>query len=427
MKRIIAVLLALMMLMGMTAFAEEQAGPTAAVLQLYDVNVTMGDQSVDIEDLAAVLALDASSDAETRIALNVASSEEVLSMVIAKLAEGKIKLAMSGSDYTYVEQIPEIPNVPVEQLPSLFAALVPALDAAVLPPVPAISIPKADLSGLLSGFATSQTAGGYEFEIPHEQIIGFARQLVQLAGYLGLPEQVTSQLPQISSALDSIDQSGVKISLAGSLEDDGASQVVTAGLYLSAAGDSPMGVLTFESAENNVGIGLDVAMDPSADPARVAEVAITSDPAARTMDFVLNAGVANIALSIYPEAEMQKISLTGEAGDEQAYLEFGYGKQDGDDLVTIAVVAGGAVIAFAVDTVMGDDGTRVGTVGLNVGMGEQSVNVTGNLTMYLDDALDLSGYEMPAEERSFSELDQSELQATFTPVMEYLNTLEPAA
>ena len=419
MKKIIAMLLALMLLLGMTAVAEEAAANTA-VLTLGNASVSMNGETVDLEGMTATLSLNAADAEAPTLALSIDNDEGTLAAVYAQIKGNQFLISADGLDHTYAQEIPEIPSLPVEQLPSLIAAMVPVLDTLVLPPFTGVTIPKMDISGLLGEFATTQNADGFDFEIPAEMVKMILNLLVQAASQANIAQE---QLDQVQQMLESMD-----VALAGSLVDTGDSQVVSIDLLMSSDGenyDTAVANLTISSVENSALVTVGVVMDSSGVPTPVATIGLDSDPDAATLDFEINAGVATIRFSLFNEDGLQKMSLTVEAqGNESAYLEFDYGTQDGVDIVCLAVSAGGADITFAVGTIKGDD-SRTGTINLDMVNGEQKLNFSADAEMYLGMAD--SGITMPADVRPFSEFDQNEFSGVLAPVMEYLNTLEPAA
>ena len=114
---------------------------------------------------------------------------------------------------------------------------------------------------------------------------------------------------------------------------------------------------------------------------------------------------------------------------KQASLELGYGQLEGQDVVTLAAVDGESVYTCEIDSTMGADGIRTGTVALYAKEQGNETNITGDLTMFVGDSgIDVSAFRMPTTEKSIEEMQQDNLDEYAKPLETYIMShIRPAA
>lgn len=412
MRKILAILLAVVMLLSAAALAEG----SAAVMTVSNVNMQTGGQAIAINGMDLHLVLQNVNNLPS-VALLVDGDGQALATAVAQLSSKAFSFAVDGMDHGYTmdlpaEQAAQLAEVGDDGMAILLPLLlVPALDSAVLPPFAGANIPKADMTGLLSGFMT----GANTFEIPYEQVNALLDQVLQVAKSQG------SAIEGLNDAIEMVDQlksSGMGVAIRGDIADDGATQTVTGNIHLAQNGtvmDEPIATLTVVTAENSFNASLGVAGDG------VMTASLVSDPAAARIDFNLDvAGAAGATFALFNEDGLQKANLDINGGSESgsALLEFAYGEQNGSDVVHFGGTAGGSTIALDVNTVKGADGVRTGTLSLIA----DDTAISGDVTMYTGDEIDLGGFTMPSDLRSFEQIDGDAISAAFEPVMDFLGT-----
>lgn len=428
MKKIVALLLSLLMLLGCAALAES-AEETAAVMTLSNIQLSDGNETHGLGDLVVSAILDAAGD--PTFALTADDGNEYLAALAAKITtDGKLAVTVEGVDATYTGDIATLAQQSgavassisqftsaLPELPAAMKQLVPMLDQVVLPPFSGVTIPKLDVSALLAGFVTGEADGVTSFTIPYEQFVALMDMVSEYAGMLG------GQVPNIEMVTGLIDQmksNGQGFAVDGVIQDDGATQTVVFNVLPVQNGttyETPVFALVLATAENS--LTLAAAQDLDSDP--MITLALTSDPSAPRLDVTLDAMGSTMAFRMYPSDGLQVVELSANAGDDVSVL-FTYGAKDGVDVLDLAANASTGSFQLTFNTVKGDDGLRSGTVELNAG----GVSATADVDMYLDTASPVE-IEWPATEKDLSELDNSVMQTAIAPLIEYINGLEAAA
>lgn len=416
MRKLIAMLLAALLLMSAAAYAEGGA----AILTLDNLKLSDGSAAAAIDDMAVSLALQNVSLSPAAVLL-IEGAGQPLAKAAAQLSTRQFSLAVDGMGYGLALDLPapladRLAEVGEEGwsfvLPML---LVPALDEFTLPPFTGANIPKADMSGLLASYMTGESS----FEIPFAQVNAWLDQLVQV---------VDAQFGSVSGVKDALEavrqlrENGIGVVIRGDIDDDGATQTVGLNVYPAQnerVGDDMIASVSVISSLNHFDIILG-AFEPSG-AMQTITLSLISDPAAARIDLISNISINNsgFSFSLYSEDGLQKASLLLNGGDEGgiANLEFGYGQQGGSDIVSLGVEGGGSVLSFTVDTVKGADGVRTGSMTL---VADQNT-ISGDVTLYTGEKLDLGGFTVPSELRPFDQLDLNDIGNAFQPMLDYMN------
>ena len=414
MKRILAITLTLFMLLGMTAIAEEAAG-TAAIMTIDNITLETQGQKIALDGLVAHLALDVIDGAPSLVGM-VDGSDEPLLTAIAQLRDGKMLATIDGLGYAIGEDIPATAAQQLGQLTEQMPQIIAGLDEAKLPPIPGIPIPKVDMSALLTSFST----GDGTFEIPYTVLSALLSQVSSLGRTIG------SSIPNseaVFGLIDQLVQSGLSVTSRGTIDDDGATQTVSGDIYLvqgDTEGDAPVASLTLASSENNFVITVSVDMGGGAAP--VATISLISDPQAAELHLLADVGgMVNLGFDIYSEDGLQKVAMALSGSGEQVDLEFGYGVQEGDDVVTLSgAVNDGTAFGFSTVTAVGSDGVRTGTMSVYATQNGEQYFFAGDLTMYTGADIGLAGYTMPTEIRDPNSVDNEAVNALLQPVADYI-------
>ena len=417
MKKLLALLVALLMLLGTAALAEQEA----AIMTLDHVVVEAAGQRTDVQDLSGSLVFQNVNNLPA-VALLIDGGDQPLVTAVGQLTSKQFSLAFHGMDHGYTVDIPaqqaaQLAQVGDEGLAMLAPALVPMLNEVALPPLAGMDIPMLDMNCVLSGFIT----GPGSFEIPYEQVSALLDQILQLAKAQG---KNIAQLDQALGMLEELKNSGTGIAIRGTIDDGGAAQKVVANVHLVENGktaDSAIVRLTLNTRQNDSSLA--VAYVQSGVPINVATATLTADPAASRVDFDLSviAGMG-MKFAMYRDGDMNRFAFSFNAAGQGGNIEFAYGQQAGNDIVSFNGQAGGATVSFLISTVMGADGVRTGELVFSVDQESVHSGFSGDLTLYTGDAVDLSGFAMPADLRSFDQLDDNVMSQAFAPVAEYLST-----
>ena len=428
MKKIFALLLSLALMLSCAAMAEG-AEKTAAVMELSNIEVSDGSQTQNLGDLAVSAILDAASD--PTFVLTADDGTDYLAALAAKITtDGKLAVMVSGVDATYTGDIAALAQQSgtdastiaqfteaLPQLPAVMKDLIPVLDSLVLPPFSGVAIPKLDVSALLAGFVTGESNGVTTFTIPSEQFTALLDMAEQYAGMLG------SQVPnidQVTALISQLKSSGISIAVDGTIQDDGATQVVTFNVLPvqgGTVGDTALFVLTLTTAENQLNLGA----GQSAESGAMITLNVTSDPSTPRLDAELNAMGYGMAFRMYPSDGLQVVELTANAGDNVS-MQFIYGVADGKDYLELNASASVGSFSLVFNTAKGADGVRSGVMQVET----NGMQITADVAMYLADESPV-GLEWPTTEKDLSELDDSVMETAMAPLTEYINSLQPAA
>lgn len=432
MKKTIALLLAMLMLLSAAAFAEEAApAHSALVAELSNISLqfTSGEeaQSIDLTGLTVAGGLNAEDGLDLILE---ADTDETLAMAVGQVTKDTFNVAVQGLDKVYAADISQYTgNINFDEMVAGVRSMLPGLMKMELPMVPAINIPKLDLS-VLPMILPASNGDESSFEVPWETLSALADQLIQNA------DAVTSKVPQLAQVIDLLNmlkENGLGLALKGKVEDAGDVQTTTVDLYVVQGEEvSPdaLATLTFETMENNIVLTLSMAGEGGA--TTLMEIKVVSDPAIPEVDFTMDimGGMASLAISEYPEDGMQRLAMDLQAqGTENVSLELGYGKQDDMDAVlcNLAANTSAANVAFSLNaaTALVDDETRAGSLAVAMTAPDGShIGATADLAIVLTD-LDMSTFEMPAETVDISELQNADLNTALQPLMEYLSGLAP--
>ena len=420
MKRIIALLLALTMLLSAFAMAEG----TAAIMKLDNLRMETGGNGARIDGLECVLALDNVEDLPSLI-LTIAGEGQPLFTGVLQMTASQVRLGVSGMDHGYVEAIPangagQLAQLGDEGLAAILPETLPKLDALTLPPFTGIEIPQLDMRALLGDFMT----GTDTFEIPCETIDALLEQALQLV------RQQAAGSAQVDMAIQLLDQlraGGTGFAIRGEIEEEDDGQSMEAGIYLankSAVTGQKIGGIELETELNEIELSLSVT-DGEGDDMEILEMRLSSMPdSARLMLDIYVMESASINFSLADVGGLQRAMLrfdTENGGD--GMMEFAYGERAGRDEVNVRISARENGFALVTRTTMGADGVRTGEATLTVEGPGQSVELLGDLTMYTGGELDLNGFVMPADLRPANQAGQADDQAlagAFQPVMDYI-------
>lgn len=425
MKKLVAILLAALMLLAPVALAEN----TAAILTLTDIVATNGGESVPLTGLCITAAIDAEND--PTFILTADDGTDYLAAAAMRIdAKGQMDITLENLDATYTADIMSLASQQgidssvagmasqsYEELPELMRTLVPAMDELVLPAFSGVTIPKMDLSELLSGFITGESNGVSEFTIHYGQFVSLLDMVKQYASLAG------SQIPNLDEVLSAIDEmkaNGQGFMVRGTIEDNGRRQNVTASLIPVdnfVEMDSAVLKLSVSSEENTI-VAIGMPEGQSGVPMFILN--LLSDPAKPSLTAEMSIGEASISFRLFPEDGLQKMTFDVSSDGEDAFkVAFGYGNTNGRDLLNFEAFGGGSALSLNFDTAMGADGVRTGTVSFTA----DDVVITGNIAMQLSEEAPVE-IAWPENRVSIEELDGEAMNEAMAPLMAYFENLE---
>ena len=429
MKKIVALLLSVLMLLSMAAIAEEAADDTALITCISNIameNTVDGQtQTINLDGFEAYLSLD-TADGLALVA-QAFNGDDPLMLAVAKLVDTQVMVNIDGMDKTYVAEAAQFQGVDTAELSSNLHGLLPTLLQAKLPMVNIGSIPKADLTGLATMFGGQTSGNTTTFSIPAEMINMLIDQVVEAAKTSG------SAIPGLDKVLPLIEQlraSGMSVAIEGSIVDEADKQTVTLNVYPVSGeetAEAPAAALTIASETDNFSLAVDVPNGETS--ATIAKLDIQTEPATSSLVATLDiAGMMQFNLAAFQEDEQQKFAFTMDNSMGDGFtVNLAYGKNGDADVMDLTFTFGEDVAFEAVaNTAEAEDGALEGSIEVT------SVTPTNNIRFSADIAcfigsLDLGDYQMPANTASIDEFSSEEsnaaLQAALKPVMDYFSSL----
>ena len=428
MKRMLAMMLALMMLLGMTAVAE--TAPAAADMSQSALISNLTGVTIDIENAGQVQHLDMADlgvscvvDTEDtlRFLLTADKGDEILTFALAEIQDNKLRVGLKGIDRTFEYDIPEVPGMDMASLTNVIRQNLPALMGQRMPEIKVTALPKIDLSTLLPGETTE--ADGVRttaVDISAEMVSMVLSMVVQLA------KTSTENVPQGKQAIEYLEQlinNGFSFAVKGTITDTDAEQSANIGIYMSDNGETaeaPTLLLNTTTAENSATLAIDL---PSEDSSyTVGQLSVVTDPEAETLDSTLDiAGMISLALKMHKHDDLQCVDLTLQAPGTDAKNTLEYGVQDGQDYYAFKSEMGEGNSFNCVVTGNAIDNGYSGAIAFNTKGTDSGVAFNASYFELLGDldlATALNGYELPTETATFDTLTSDEINSVISPILE---------
>ena len=440
MKKLLALVLALMLVMASAAFAETANVATFdnIALLISDAN---GNYTIDLSDLSATLAAGMPGETPT-IQLDVANAGESLLGAVIQFVDGRMLVGIDGVSRPVAAAMNAEGAVNAadaqEGLNTLFANL-DAISDLKLPAFTGVTIPKFDLmavAALLGAQAETDANGAQSasFSLPYEMV----QQLLSMVDSL-VPAEAQAQAAPVLDLIHQMQASNSGFALEGRVADDGATAELLVDVYLVDGGvtaDTAVGGLYIASAENNA--SLDVLIYQDGQSITLGTIALTSDPAAATLDFSIDAmGELSLTVSLYPQDGAQVAAMALNVEGEVINASLTYGDKDENEFVEFALEIPGEDVSASVYVEEAPDGNggKAGAMNVNVAAQGETINLTADVAETkadvdfraienIDNAYDVNGMS----DADSAELD-AELQNVLAGLMDYLENLsvQPAA
>lgn len=442
MKKLLAILLALMLLTASTALAE-----SASIIQLNNIQVTNSvdgaEQVIRLEGLDATLAIGAPEGVGT-VQLDVSNGSEALLGAVMQFVDDQVLLAVDGVDRPLASPInvggmsldSQDPTTAIAEMFANASALsdvkMPVFKGATIPKVPLFDI--VDMLGMFGITLPKETdANGVttaSFSVPYEVI----NQLLAYLPYM-IPEENKAQLQPLLDQLNALAQQGGGFGLEGKLSDDGQTAEMLIDLLPvvdGAPAADPAAGLYFKSTENYDTLQILVYQEGQGIP--VAVIELESNPDEATLYVTANlAGQVNLSFGLRPSDEIdgaQVAALEVEGNGQTIAASLTYGEVDGTEFVDFAVdAAGQAAISFHLDETPDGNGGKTGALDVRFENGNQIVAVTADVAEFSGDVTfrAVQNAENAYNAQTITAEEQQEfaaaLNAALAPLINYMNSL----
>ncbi len=424
MKKIIALLLSLMMLLSMAAFAEEELDPAlvCCISNIVIETTTNGETTaMNLEGLETYLSLD-TSDGVSLVA-QAFNGDDSLLLAVAKVVGAQLHIGIEGLDKTFVGDIPSMQGQDTAAMAESIRPMLPALLNCELPMIDVGSLPKLDLVPIV-GMIGAQTDGDITtFSVPAELINALMDQVIEVLKGM---DSSAPGLSQVLPVLEQLRASGVSIALSGKVVDTADKQTTTIDVFPVTDGqtaESAALTLTLTSEQDDLTLTVD--MNTGAQVMNVALLQVQTEADTKSLVSTLDiAGMMKFNLAVFQDAGLQKAALTMENGTADGFtLTLAYGKSDGKDTFDLSFTAGeDTAFELITNSAAGADGAVAGTMELNTASSGTSFHLTADFENFLG-SLDLGDYTLPAETVPAEELKSAEnseaLQTALAPLIEY--------
>ena len=417
MKRMIAAILALVLLLSAGALAEKRA----AVVTLDNVCFQDKAHTVKVRDYAVSLVLE-NIDNLPALALLIDGAGEPLATAVAQLSSEQMVFAVDGMDYGYKAQIPaaqaaQLAQLGDEGLAALVPALVSALDQAEMPTLTGMDVPKLDLTGALSPYITGTSNGVSEFEIPAAEFDKLLEQALQMAKSQG---GNLSKLNQMTEMLEKLKAEGKGATVKGTISDDGTTQKVDGDISIvSGRKSTSVAALSIVSAMNSWRLAISIQKGFLS--LNVVTASMIARPAEERIDVGFSVfGGLDFAMAVFKEDGLQKITFDASGLGQKSWLEFAYGKQGDSDLLSFSAQLDNMSLTANANTTMGGDGVRKGTLTYTLNNGANVAGMSADVTMYTGEGPDLGGIVIPTNLKPIDQMDKKAISKAFEPVKTYI-------
>ena len=431
MKKITALLLCVLMILSMAAFAEG-ADDTALISRISNIaieaNVEGESVSKKLDDFEIYLSLDTADG--LALVGQAFNGDDQLALAMAKLEGQQIKVAIDGMDKAYVADIPQLEGQDLSGIAESVRQAFPRIISYKLPMIPAISLPKLDVMPFLSMLGTSNPDGSLSFSVPSELVDTLLDQLLQTANSSAeaVPEMAQASFQQILGLVEQLRASGMSFSLEGTAVDALDKQTISISLFLVSQGqtsEAPVAILTLTSMQDQFDLALDVPVDGG----NMTVGSLTVTTADGALQGVLDiAGMMQMTLNVFQEGTIQCVvlSLGGSAMEGGTFaIELDYGESDGNDLIKLVV---NGMDQFNVEasctSKMTSEVSDEGAFSLYFDAQGSAVALTADIEDFIG-SLNLGDFAIPAATAPIEELESEEgqaaVQTALAPLLEYFN------
>lgn len=428
MKKIIALLLSILMVVSMTAFAEEETSP-ALVIRLGNIVIesTAGGatNTTSLDGFDAYLSID-TTDGLSLIA-QAFNGDESLLLAVMKFVDSQLHLAIDGMDKTFTQDVPQLAGQDTAALGEMMRPMLPELMNINLPMIQVASLPKIDLTGLVSMLGAQTEGVTTTFNVPAELIDMLLDQIIETG------KTAAESVPgadQIFGMLEQLRASGFSFSLSGQIVDSPDQQTTAVNLYTVTEGqvaEAPVVTLNLVSVQDSMNLKVDVPNGEETMTIAELQLSTENDAFLGTLDL---AGMMQFSLTAYQEDGMQKAALNIESMmSDTIAVTLSYGNDGASNLFELNFAVGEtAGLNLLSASVPGDDGVS-GNIDITYVNADNSVHITTDYEEFLG-AVDLGDFTMPAETAPMDAAQDAEnaeaLQTALMPLLQYIAQFLPA-
>ena len=433
MKKLLAIIVALMLLTASVAMAE-----TATVLTIASPVLTVSQQgqsaTYDMTGLLIVESAGMAGGTTPTVQLGVVNGDDTLLDAEMQVIDGKMVVAVQGMSQPLAVDLSAAGAQGQEFIGAMFEAM-PKLAAMKLPAFPGVTIPKLDLMSLGSMLGATGDGQSATFDIPYEMVQQLLSMLTEYKAVI--PESISDQVGPVFDMIDQMNANGMGVALKGTITDDGATGTLAVDVLPVSGGvtaSESAATISFISAENQINLIVDVHQGEDTMP--LGQIALTSDPAAKELNFSVDimGGMMNLAGSLYPQDGLQVAALELVAQDQKASISLIYGDKDGANYVDFAFQVEGQAAMECVTETYGDEGNEMGSMTLTADAAGNQFQLDADIMQAVTEDTTFENIADAAnaiDVTSLSEEDkaalQEELQGVLGGLMEYFSTLQPAA
>lgn len=379
MKKLLALVLALMLLMASAAFAE-----TANTITFSNANLLVtaenGSQTVDLSDLTATLAMGNPEGVPT-IQLDVAGGGDALLCAVIQFIDGNMVLNLDGMSRPLAASMQNAQAQ--EGMEQIFANL-DSVNGVKLPAFEGVTIPKVPLNAVLDilpmlGVEPQTDGSATTFEIPAQLVTGLLQMILAQ-----IPAEMKAQLGGLDQLLAS-----TQFAVVGRLNDDGETAELLLDLVPVTDGmqdDTPFAGLYFSSKENLD--SLEVLVYQDGQGITLAQLDLESKPESAELNLALDVmGQINLTFSLYPQNGDQVAAVALNAAGETFNASLTYGENGDEEYAQFAFEVPNQNVSASVDINEhpAADGSKEGALAVNVASAGQTINLTADLAESKDD------------------------------------------
>ena len=423
MKKILALLLAVMMLFTVTAVAEEAAA-TALVTHIGNIAIeaTRGDETknVNLEGFDAFLSVDTADG--LALVGQLFNGDESLAQVVLKLVDNQIVVGIDGMDKAFAVDVPQLEGQDTTGLDEIIRAELPAILKSKLPMINLPSLTKIDIAPFAAFIGGVTEGDTTTFALPAEMVDMLLDQVIAAA------KEGTKAIPGADEIIGMVEQMrefGMSFTVDGTITDSPELQttVVNLGLVMDGeASDSPAVVLTMTSAQDALGLTLEAGMEE--EKSTIAALNTQTDGQGGAIVSLTLMGI-QFQVDIYQEDGLQKATLTmGNGGAAAVAGSLVYGMDGDTDMCALSLTAGEDNFAMDIRSNTVDETSDAGTFEFSAVTPSQSTRVTADVEDFLG-SVDLGGYVLPETVVSYEELKSEEntaaLNEALAPLYAYFN------
>lgn len=424
MKKIVALLLSVLMILSMAAVAEEALDPALVtrVSNLVIESTADGETSaLNLEGLEAYISID-TTDGLSLVA-QAFNGDDSLLLAVAKLVDTQIQLAIDGVDKTFAQDVAQLQGQDTAALGELLRPALPQLMNVKLPPIALGSLSKIDLVPVVGMLGAETEGDTTTFAVPSEIIDTLLDQLLDALKSTG------SSIPGLDQVLPMLEQlraAGMSLALSGQIVDAADQQTTRLEIYPVTNGETAeaaVAVLTLTSAQDALSLQVDIPSDEDVMTVATLNVETAADNSAiATLDI---AGMMQFSLAVYQDNGLQYVALTMDSGFEASFaVTLCYGENGAEDIFEVTFATGDdAGFDLIVNTTATEEGTQ-GSFELTTSGEDSGLHVTADFEEFLG-SIDLGDFTMPTEIVGMEELESEEnaeaLQTALMPLIQYIS------